>query len=63
MGITIEQAKELPALLDTTTGMKLLGVSRRYYCQLCKDGKIKAVKIGRAWRANTASLLEFAGLK
>lgn len=63
MSLTEEQIKELPALIDTTTGMKILGCSRRYFCELCQRGKIKAVKLGKAWRINTDSLLAFAGLK
>lgn len=60
--LTPEEISRLGALTETETICNVLGVSERYARQLLRDGAIKGVKLGRFWRVNTASLLEFAGL-
>lgn len=60
--LTQADVAQLPALIDMSTTMALLGVSRRYACVLAREGKFIAIKIGKAWKVNTRSLLEYAGL-
>ena len=60
--LTQADVAQLPALIDMSTTMALLGVSRRYACVLAREGKFIAIKVGRDWRINTRSLLEYAGL-
>ena len=60
--LTQDDVAQLPALIDMTTTMALLGVSRRYACVLAREGKFIATKVGRDWRVNTRSLLAYAGL-
>lgn len=54
--------KSLPLLLPIETAKGIPGVSDRYIRKLCEDGTVKAVKMGRVWRVNRDSLLEFCGL-
>ena len=54
--------KTLPLLLDIETAKRIPGCSDRYIRKLCEDGTIRAVKMGRVWRVNRDSLLEFCGL-
>lgn len=35
--------------LDSTEASKILKITRTRFAQLCKTGKIKAVKMGRDW--------------
>lgn len=60
--MSADELQSLGVLTDVTSAMKLLGFSRRYVCELCNNGSVKAVKIGHVWRINTKSLLDFAGL-
>ena len=61
--LTADEIAHLGALSDIPTGCRLLGVEPQYMRSLCSTGKVKAVKLGKSWRVNTDSLLEFAGLK
>lgn len=58
-----DEIQQLGALTDTAGVCSILGCSERYARLLCAQGVFKAVKMGREWRANVASVLEFAGLE
>lgn len=60
--LTRDEVAQLGAITDVHAICGLLGVSECYARLLCATGKIKAVKLGKAWRVNTSSLLEYAGL-
>ena len=53
---------ELPPLTDTETARRLLGVTEQYVRRLCRNGAFRCVKVGKSWRINSKSLLEYAGL-
>lgn len=57
-----EDLKTLPLLLPIETARQIPGLSDRGMRMLCENGKVKAVKMGRVWRVNRDSLLEFCGL-
>lgn len=52
----------LPELLSTSQAAQVLNVSTRAVTDLCKRGRIKAVRIGKLWRINRDALFEFAGI-
>ena len=54
--------KTLPLMLDVETARQIPGCSDRYMRDMCEKKKVKAVKLGRVWRINRDSLLEFCGL-
>lgn len=54
--------KSLPVLLNIETASGIPQISDRQMRKWCEDGTIKAVKMGRVWRVNRDSLLEFCGL-
>lgn len=53
----------LPELLDTRQAAQILNVTPRMVTDLCKRGRIKAVRLGKLWRVNRDALLDFAGLR
>lgn len=53
----------LPELLDTRQAAQVLNVTPRMVTDLCKKGRIKAVRLGKLWRVNRDALLDFAGLR
>lgn len=59
---TADKLDALPLMLSTETARQLLNCSDRYVRTLCESGGVKAVKLGRVWRVNRDSLLEFCGL-
>lgn len=52
----------LPPLIRLSEAAEVLGVCIATARKLCEDGTLKSVRVGRSWRVNSASLLEFAGL-
>lgn len=54
--------KTLPLMLPIETAKQIPGCSDRYMRDMCEKKKVKAVKMGRVWRVNRDSLLEFCGL-
>lgn len=54
--------KSLPLLLNIEAASNIPQISDRQMRKWCEDGTIKAVKMGRVWRVNRDSLLEFCGL-
>lgn len=57
-----EDLKTLPLMLTIETAKNIPGCSDRYMRTLCESGQVRAVKLGRVWRVNRDSLLEFCGL-
>lgn len=54
--------KSLPLLLNIEVASSIPQISDRQMRKWCEDGTVKAVKMGRVWRVNRDSLLEFCGL-
>ena len=54
--------KTLSLMLTIETAKNIPGCSDRYMRLLCEEKKVKAVKMGRVWRVNRDSLLEYCGL-
>lgn len=52
----------LPPILSTHEAAQALRVCDSMAGKLCRSGKLRAVKVGKNWRVNRDSLLEFAGL-
>lgn len=61
--MTTEEIANLPALIDTHAAARLLGCSEHYVGELCSRGEIRATRIGRRWRINTAALLGQLGIE
>ncbi len=59
---SVGDLKSLPVLLNIETASGIPQISDRQMRKWCEDGTIKAVKMGRVWRVNRDSLLEFCGL-
>ncbi|MDY4523078.1 MAG: helix-turn-helix domain-containing protein [Atopobium sp.] len=55
--------QELPPLITSYQAAEILQVTPRQAINLCKENRFKALKIGREWRINRDSLLEYVGLK
>jgi len=49
----------LEALLAVEEAAKVLGVSVGYVRFLCRDGRVPAVKIGRAWKVRPLDLEQY----
>lgn len=45
-------------LIFITEAQKIAPFSKRTYGRMCADGKLKAVKVGKRWLINRASLME-----
>lgn len=60
--LTSDEIQDLGALTDTKGVCAILGISERYARMLCVQRAFKAVKVGKEWRVNVASVLAFAGL-
>lgn len=60
--MTIEEAKRLPALSSIRQASDLTGFPTHYLSDACARGDIKAVKFGRRWLIDTASLLKQFGI-
>lgn len=56
------QTEQLSPSVGPEEGAKFLGISRQTFCRLCRDGEIKAVKVGRQWRVGREWLTKYAGL-
>lgn len=56
------QAELLSPTVGPDEGAKFLGISKQTFCRLCRNGEIKAVKIGRQWRVGREWLIDYAGL-
>ena len=54
---------DLPMLIDVDTAARVVGVSQRYVRDLCRDGTIKAAKLGRKWCIDRDALLKQLGLE
>lgn len=54
--------RDMPDLLDTDTGARILNVNVRTVTRMCAAGRLKAVKVMSLWRINRDALLAFAGI-
>ena len=54
--------QHLPELLSTKQAAQVLNVSTRMVTDLCKEGRIKSIRMGKLWRINRDALFEFAGI-
>lgn len=61
-GMTVEEVRHLPAVVDAATAARLLGFSRHYVGDLLARGEIQGVKLGGRWRVNTGALLRRLGI-
>lgn len=52
----------LPLLLNVRQAAELLNVSEKHVRDLCLDGTIRSVRVGRSWRIGRDSLLEQFGI-
>ena len=54
--------RALPLLLNVRQAAELLNVSEKHVRDLCLDGTIRSVRVGRSWRIGRDSLLEQFGI-
>lgn len=54
--------RALPLLLNVRQAAELLNVSEKHVRDLCLDGTIRSVRVGRPWRIGRDSLLEQFGI-
>ncbi|RVU97167.1 DNA-binding protein [Coriobacteriales bacterium OH1046] len=52
----------LPLLLNVRQAAEILNVSEKHVRDLCLDGTIRSVRVGRSWRIGRDSLLEQYGI-
>lgn len=55
--------EQVPLIIDVAYASLLLGVCEVTVRRLIRDGKLKAVKIGEAWKINKADMKEFMNAK
>lgn len=60
--VTLENLNQLPPLISTPVAASILSCSPQMVTHMCRNGKLKAVKVGSDWRINTAALLAQYGL-
>ena len=53
---------DLALLIDANQAARIASTSAKFIRDRCKDGTIKAVKIGRVWRINRDEFLKQFGL-
>lgn len=52
----------LPLMLNVRQAAELLNVSEKHVRDLCQDGTIRSVRVGRSWRIGRDALLEQFGI-
>lgn len=55
--------EQVPLIIDVAYASLLLGVCEVTVRRLIRDGKLKAVKIGEAWKINKADMKDFMKAK
>lgn len=60
--LTTEDVEALPALITARDYAALVGCTTTYANKLCQEGKVPAVKRGRAWLISKAKALRALGL-
>lgn len=60
---SIEQIGRMGVLTNVNGASMVLGCTPQYTRRLCKEGKLKAIRMGNRWRIKTSSVLELVGLK
>lgn len=55
----VKSFDELPAIVHSDKGSKVLGISVQTYRSLCREGVLPAVHIGRQWVITKEKLIEF----
>lgn len=58
-----DQHTALPPLITSKEAAQLARCSENHVTQLCRSGKVKAVRLGRHWRINTAEFMAYLGIK
>ena len=53
----------LPPLIDADTAGAIRGNCTAFIRAKCRDGSIKATRLGSSWRINTLEFLKQCGLK
>jgi hypothetical protein len=63
-GLTAEQIRQLPAVVDLVTAGAALGLGRTKTYQLAKTGRFpcRIIRVGKAYLVPTAALLTLLGL-
>ena len=59
---TIEDVGKLPAVTTPKECAAIARVTETHIRDLCREGKIKARKVGALWRINTAEFLRYIGI-
>lgn len=54
--------KDLPALLDTETMSRLLGITRAGVVKMLERGDLPGFRLGRLWRVHRSDFLKALGL-
>lgn len=57
-----ESTATLPPIITCEEAAGLARCSTRHIARMCERGELRAKKIGKGWKINTADLLEAAGL-
>ena len=60
--VDMDVIKTFPALMSCAEYASITGQTAIYVARMCSEGKLPAVKCGRAWRINKAKALEALGL-
>ena len=60
--IGVDDFRSMPDIVDPLPVAHLLGISDRSVYRLCQNGTFKAVKCGKLWRINRASVLSYIGV-
>ena len=53
---------QLPPLITTRQAAALLSCSPQKVTHMCREGQLKAARVGSDWRINSAALLKMYGL-
>lgn len=56
------ETSNITPLLTADEAAELLRVDRRTVTRLCREGKLKSVRIGRQWRINAEELMKSCGV-
>lgn len=64
--VNTTQAQTNPApsvAVGPKEGAQMLGISEPTFTRLCRNGEIKAAKVGKQWRVGREWLMQYAGLE
>lgn len=59
--MSLSDLRALPAVIDVETAAAVIGCSALTVRRLAREGRLKAVKPGRAWRINSQSVAQYIG--